>query len=114
VPPVSPAIADCELGFIGRAPINVAMAHLQHIDYIAGLQGLGVQVIALNLRRGLTRVRRPMLTMQKRNKLAILIERSLLNPGQPSTLVWPKCWSNLNACAPQLPDYAHAGASRYS
>jgi dimethylargininase len=44
---VSPAIADCELSFIGRDPINVAMAHLQHIDYIAGLQGLGVQVIEL-------------------------------------------------------------------
>ena len=44
---VSPAIADCELSFIGREPINVAMAHLQHIDYIAGLQGLGVQVVEL-------------------------------------------------------------------
>mgnify|MGYP001765183425 CR=1 FL=1 len=44
---VSPAIADCELSFIGRELINVAMAHLQHIDYIAGLQAMGVNVIEL-------------------------------------------------------------------
>lgn len=44
---VSPAIADCELSFIGREPINVAMAHLQHMDYIASLQALGVNVIEL-------------------------------------------------------------------
>ena len=44
---VSPAIADCELSFIGREPINVAMAHLQHMDYIAGLRALGADVIEL-------------------------------------------------------------------
>ena len=44
---VSPAIADCELSFIGREPINVAIAHLQHMDYIDCLQSLGVTVIEL-------------------------------------------------------------------
>ena len=44
---VSPAIADCELSFIGRDPINVAMAHLQHIDYVDLLNKLGAKVIEL-------------------------------------------------------------------
>ncbi|HWR95714.1 MAG TPA: arginine deiminase family protein [Arenimonas sp.] len=44
---VSPAIADCELSFIGREPINVAMAHLQHIDYVDLLNKLGAKVIEL-------------------------------------------------------------------
>ncbi len=44
---VSPAIADCELSFIGREPINVAMAHLQHMDYVDCLGKLGVTVIEL-------------------------------------------------------------------
>ncbi|MBP6534824.1 MAG: dimethylargininase [Arenimonas sp.] len=45
---VSPAIADCELSFIGRDPINVAMAHLQHIDYVDLLNKLGAKVIELS------------------------------------------------------------------
>jgi dimethylargininase len=44
---VSPAIADCELSFIGREPINVAMAHLQHREYVECLKKLGVTVIEL-------------------------------------------------------------------
>lgn len=44
---VSPAIADCELSFIGRQKIDVEMAHKQHIDYVAALQSMGVQVIEL-------------------------------------------------------------------
>jgi dimethylargininase len=44
---VSPAIADCELSFIGREPINVAMAHLQHMAYVECLKKLGVTVIEL-------------------------------------------------------------------
>jgi len=44
---VSPAIADCELSFIGREPINVAMAHLQHIDYVDLLNKLGATVLEL-------------------------------------------------------------------
>ena len=44
---VSPAIADCELSFIGREPINVTLAHLQHMGYIAGLQALGADVFEL-------------------------------------------------------------------
>jgi dimethylargininase len=44
---VSPAIADCELSFIGREPINVALAHLQHGEYVECLKKLGVTVIEL-------------------------------------------------------------------
>lgn len=44
---VSPAIADCELSFIGREPINVAMAHLQHMEYVDCLGKLGAKVIEL-------------------------------------------------------------------
>lgn len=44
---VSPAIADCELIFIGREPINVAIAHLQHMDYVDCLGKLGITVIEL-------------------------------------------------------------------
>lgn len=41
---VSPAIADCELSFIGREAIDVEKARKQHADYVAALQSLGVQV----------------------------------------------------------------------
>lgn len=44
---VSPAIADCELSFIGREPINVALAHLQHMEYVTCLEKLGAKVIEL-------------------------------------------------------------------
>lgn len=44
---VSPALADCELSFIGREPINVALAHRQHRDYVACLRKLGATVIEL-------------------------------------------------------------------
>lgn len=44
---VSPAIADCELSFIGREPINVALAHLQHMEYVACLGKMGATVIEL-------------------------------------------------------------------
>jgi hypothetical protein len=37
------------------------------------------------------------LTMRKRDKLTILIEKCLLNPGQSSTPVRPNFWSNVNA-----------------
>jgi dimethylargininase len=50
---VSPAIADCELSFIGRDPINVAMAHLQHREYVECLKNLGVSVIELPAEPGL-------------------------------------------------------------
>jgi hypothetical protein len=43
-----------------------------------------------NRRRGLTSVRRLMLTMRKRDKLTILIEKCLLNQDQSSTLVGPQ------------------------
>ena len=50
---VSPAIADCELSFIGREPINVALAHLQHGEYVECLKKLGVSVIELPAEPGL-------------------------------------------------------------
>ena len=45
------------------------------------------------------RVRRPMLTMHMFDKLTILIEKCLLNPGQSSTPVGPGSQSNFNACS---------------
>ena len=39
---VSPAIAACELSFIGREPIDVDRAVRQHADYVAALRALGV------------------------------------------------------------------------
>ena len=41
---VSPAIADCELSFIDREPIDLALATHQHAAYVAALRGLGVVV----------------------------------------------------------------------
>lgn len=44
---VSPAIAACELSFIGREPIDVDRAVRQHADYVAALRALGVAVTEL-------------------------------------------------------------------
>ncbi len=44
---VSPAFANCELSFIGREPINVALAQQQHMAYVGALIEAGVDVIAL-------------------------------------------------------------------
>ena len=44
---VSPAIADCELSFIGRESIDATLAQAQHRDYIAALTALGVTVTEL-------------------------------------------------------------------
>jgi dimethylargininase len=44
---VSPAITDCELSFIDRESIDVALAQAQHRDYIAALGALGVRVTEL-------------------------------------------------------------------
>lgn len=44
---VSPALADCELSFIGREPIDVANAQAQHAGYVAQLRAWGVTVIEL-------------------------------------------------------------------
>jgi len=44
---VSPAIADCELSFIDREPINLALAQQQHMAYVDALIEAGVDVIAL-------------------------------------------------------------------
>ena len=44
---VSPAFVNCELSFIERQPINLAIAEAQHRAYEELLQHLGVQVISL-------------------------------------------------------------------
>jgi dimethylargininase len=44
---VSPAIADCELSFIGREPIDANKAQVQHEHYVSALRELGVMVIEL-------------------------------------------------------------------
>jgi dimethylargininase len=42
---VSAALADCELSFVERAPIDVQRAAAQHEAYVAALLGLGCEVI---------------------------------------------------------------------
>lgn len=44
---VSPALADCELSFVERTPIDVARAQAQHDAYCHALQSLGCEVIRL-------------------------------------------------------------------
>lgn len=44
---VSPSIADCELSFIGREPIDANKAQVQHEHYVSALRELGVMVIEL-------------------------------------------------------------------
>src|SRR5215831_10009541 len=44
---VSPTLADCELSFIARAPIDVEKATRQHQAYERLLERLGVRVISL-------------------------------------------------------------------
>lgn len=41
---VSPRLADCELSFAPRRPINLALAALQHDEYCAALARLGARV----------------------------------------------------------------------
>jgi dimethylargininase len=44
---VSPALADCELTFLGRVPIDVGRAAVQHDAYCAVLLSLGLEVVRL-------------------------------------------------------------------
>lgn len=44
---VSPAMLDCELSFIGREPIDLALANTQHNAYVHALRALNVEVIEL-------------------------------------------------------------------
>jgi dimethylargininase len=44
---VSPSLADCELSFIERKPIDMAKARAQHHSYEALLEKLGAKVISL-------------------------------------------------------------------
>jgi dimethylargininase len=50
---VSPALAECELSFIPRQPINLAIAQQQHHGYETILEQLGARVIALPAERTL-------------------------------------------------------------
>lgn len=44
---VSPALADCELAFLDREPIDVVRAAAQHDAYCAALASLGLEVVRL-------------------------------------------------------------------
>lgn len=44
---VSPALASCELSFVQRSAINVALARRQHAAYCRALESLGCDVIEL-------------------------------------------------------------------
>jgi dimethylargininase len=44
---VDPALADCELSFVDRAPIDIALAHRQHAAYRDALASLGCEVRVL-------------------------------------------------------------------
>ena len=44
---VSPALAQCELSFVDRAPIDVGRAQAQHETYCRALEALGCEVIRL-------------------------------------------------------------------
>ena len=44
---VSPSLADCELTYLEREPIDVARALQQHAAYVSALQEIGVHVVAL-------------------------------------------------------------------
>jgi dimethylargininase len=47
VHPVSAALADCELSFVDRTPIDLGLAHRQHRSYCEALVGLGCDLIEL-------------------------------------------------------------------
>jgi dimethylargininase len=42
---VDPALANCELSFVERAPIDVALAQRQHAAYRAALESVGCRVV---------------------------------------------------------------------
>ncbi len=44
---VSPAMLDCELSFIGREPIDLALANVQHNAYVQALRALKVEIVEL-------------------------------------------------------------------
>jgi len=44
---VSAALAQCELSFVDRAPIDLALARVQHAGYVRALAALGCEVIEL-------------------------------------------------------------------
>ena len=44
---VDASLADCELSFVDRAPIDVALAQRQHAAYTQALAALGCRVVAL-------------------------------------------------------------------
>lgn len=44
---VSPAFAECELSFVAREPIDLALAHVQHAAYNQALRSAGCEVMQL-------------------------------------------------------------------
>lgn len=50
---ISPDMRDCELSFVARSPIDLALASAQHQAYRDALAGLGCHVIALPAEPGL-------------------------------------------------------------
>jgi dimethylargininase len=44
---VSAALAQCELSFVGRTPIDLALARVQHAAYVQALAALGCKVVEL-------------------------------------------------------------------
>jgi dimethylargininase len=45
--PLSPAILNCELTYMRRSWIDYDLAARQHLDYVGGLQRLGIDVVTL-------------------------------------------------------------------
>jgi dimethylargininase len=50
---VSPAIADCELTYLARAPIDYQRALAQHRAYLARLEELGLRIVQIEADSGL-------------------------------------------------------------
>ena len=60
VRPVSPSLADCELTYLAREPIDVARAVAQHRAYLEYLGALGARLVRLPAApHQLSRQRRP-------------------------------------------------------
>ena len=46
--PTGPALVDCQITYIDRAPIEIDRALAQHAAYVAALLDLGVEVVELD------------------------------------------------------------------
>ena len=68
--PTGPALVDCQITYIDRAPIEIDRALAQHAAYVAALLDLGVEVVELdrlpdNPDAVLSRTRRSSLTSSR-------------------------------------------------